>query len=135
MLKVRWIVLAAFALLTLVPAAAALNRPQTTEPTDVVDVRVNITDSKMTLSTRILERGVVGRFLIRNLGRRPHSFAFDVEQKPGAGLIGELSTEAIAPGKRKTLLVFLDYRGKYRYGSILPADQKKPRMFGEFQVV
>src|SRR3954468_24573134 len=73
---------------SLVPAAAVTAgpartaAPRTTEPVDWVDIRITITDTRIRLSRTSVERGVVGRFIVRNIGARVHDFTFGDPTSP-----------------------------------------------------
>ena len=62
-------VVALASLAALVPAAQG-----TTEPVEEVDVYVTLRDSGITLSRKDAVRGAVARFIVHNLGKKPHSF-------------------------------------------------------------
>jgi hypothetical protein len=106
-------------LAVLMSAAQGVARPTTTEPTEIVDVDVTLRDS---------------RFIVRNRGKKPHSFTVGHDKVVVLHKAG-LSTGIIRPGSRaRILLLFLDYRGKLQYRSIAPADLKNPRMKGYFTI-
>lgn len=110
-------------------AGAAHAQPQTTAPTSVRKIHVTITDSRITLSPHDVPRGVVGRFVITNVGTKPHNFTLE------AGTVATpLLTQTLAPHKQAVVPLFLDYRGKVRYLDRLAADREKPGMRGIFVV-
>lgn len=121
-------VVALASLAALVPAAQG-----TTEPVEEVDVYVTLRDTGITLSRKTAVRGAVARFIVHNLGRKPHSFVL------GHGNVTAvrtgLSTRVMQPRSRvKILLVFLDFRGALPYRSGVKADAKNPRMKGTFTI-
>ena len=129
-MKVRLLVVIALFALLLVPSAAGVMRPQTTEPTDVINIRVTITDSRMKLSRTVLERGVIIRFNVRNLGRKVHDFTFGDAGNVG----GFVTTGPLRHNQRKVVLVFVDIRGTWPYSSSVRADANKPGLKGRLTI-
>jgi hypothetical protein len=93
----------------LLPVVAALGfapgapaRPQTTEPSEVNDVKVLLTDRGLRLSRLKFERGNQARFLVRNTGTRPYRFK-----------AGFLSTKLLSHGGHEIMFVHLGTRGRY----------------------
>jgi hypothetical protein len=139
-LKSRIFAFAAVAALAVVPAAAPGAQPSTTEPTMEIPVQVTIRDTGITMTPKMGERGAVALFIVRNLGKKTHSFAVgegaggvamqaNIEYKKG------LATRPMKPGsKPQVLLIFLDYRGRLPYHSTVAADAKNPRMKGFFTI-
>ena len=129
-------VAAAVSAVALVPAAAGTAgptrsaAPRTTEPVDWVDIRVTITDSRIRLSTTNVERGVVGRFIVRNIGVRVHDFTFGDPSSPA----GHVTTGPLKRNGKKTLLAFLDYRGTFPYQSTVKADANRAGMKGKLTI-
>jgi hypothetical protein len=91
--------------LMLVPAGTA-----TTQPAVQVTIKVKVTDTAMTLSTRSARRGWGAHFVVQNLGHKPHVFE-----------IGGLKSKVIPPGGRATVSASLDERGKFPYKVVLNA--------------
>ena len=126
---IRIAAVAAFAsLAVLVPAAQG-----TTDPVEEVDVYVTLRDSGITLSRKEAVSGAVARFIVHNLGKKPHSFVL------GTGRVTAvrtgLSTRVMQPrSKVKILLVFLDFRGGLTYRSTVKADLRNPKMKGVFTI-
>jgi hypothetical protein len=121
-------------LAVLLPAAQGAARPVTTEPTEIIDVNVTLRDTGITVSPKSGERGTASRFLVRNVGKKPHTFTVGNDNDVVLHKAG-LSTGIIRPGSRlRVLLLFLDYRGKLTYRSIAPADRTNPRMRGYFTI-
>ena len=126
----------AVAAVSLVPAAAGTAgsartaAPRTTEPTEWVDIRITITDSRIRLSRTTVERGVVGRFIVRNIGVKTHDFTFGDPNSPG----GHVTTGPLKRNGKKTLLAFLDYRGSFPYQSTIKADQNRAGMKGKLTI-
>jgi len=129
-------VAAAVSAIALVPAAAGTAgsarsaAPRTTEPTEWVDIRITITDTRIRLSRTTVERGVVGRFIVRNIGARVHDFTFGDPTSPG----GHVTTGPLKRNGKKTLLAFLDYRGSFPYQSTIKADQNRAGMKGKLTI-
>lgn len=111
-MKHRILALAAVLVVALVPAATGLARTHTTEPGEIIKVRVTMTDTRMTVSDTTVERGQQVDFWVRNLGRRTHDFTF---QGVGAAALSNLglSTGPIKPRKTVVLQLYMDYRGKF----------------------
>jgi len=128
--KFRSLAVIAVAVASLVPAASGIAGPRTTEPTDIVDIRVTITDSRMRLSKTTIERGVIVRFIVRNLGTRMHDFTFGDPSSPG----GHVTSGPLKRNGRKTILAFLDYRGTFPYQSTVKADATKPGLKGRLTI-
>ena len=121
-------------LAVLLPAAQGAARPTTTEPTEIIDVNVTLRDTGITVSPKAGERGTASRFIVRNRGKKGHSFTVGHDKVVVLHKAG-LSTGIIRPGSRaRILLLFLDYRGKLQYRSIAPADKSNPRMKGFFTI-
>jgi hypothetical protein len=114
-------------------ATRAVAAPKTTEPDVYDDIDVTITDRKITLSDRAADRGNGVNLHVKNVGTKPHSFAF---VGPGAiGLSGAgLSTPVLQPGKTYVLQVYMDNRGALPYRSTVKADAGKIGMRGVFLV-
>jgi hypothetical protein len=118
----------------LLAAAQGAARPTTTEPTEIIDVNVTLRDTGITVSPNAGERGTASRFIVRNRGKKPHTFTVGHDKVVVLHKAG-LSTGIIRPGSRaRILLLFLDYRGKLQYRSIAPADKRNPRMKGFFTI-
>jgi len=129
-------VVIAVSAVALVPAAAGTAgpartaAPRTTEPVDWVDIRVTITDTRIRLSRTSVERGVVGRFIIRNIGARVHDFTFGDPTSPA----GHVTSGPLKRNGKKTLLAFLDYRGSFPYQSTVKADANRAGMKGKLTI-
>jgi hypothetical protein len=130
--KSRLFALSAISALTLVGVAQSFGRPQTTAPPPVTDVKVTITDSVIRMSPKRAFRGDYGRFILVNVGKRPHTFKFG-GAKRGAGVQTGFSA-ALKPGQQKILLLFLDYRGRIPYFGSLAADRALSGMRGVFTI-
>jgi hypothetical protein len=115
-----------------VSAGASTARPRTTEPPTVWDVHVTLTDSRIALGRRSAPRGDVARFIMRNVGTKPHSFTLGSTAR-GTGIQTGFS-HTLKPKQLKIVFLFLDYRGTLRYYSKFPADRSKPGMHGIFTV-
>jgi hypothetical protein len=128
------VVFATVSVLALVPVSvgAPSTRPQTTEPPEVWDVHVTLTDTRIALGRRSAPRGDVARFIMRNVGTKPHSFTLG-SLAHGTGIQTGFS-HTLKPKQLKIVFLFLDYRGQLRYYSKFPADRSKPAMHGVFTV-
>ena len=107
-------------------------RPQTTAPTAVVDITVTITDTRISISPKRAARGNYARFVLLNVGTKPHTFAFGTAKR-GTGVQTGF-TRPLKPKEQKTFLLFLDYRGQVAYYGSLAADRSKPGMRGVFTI-
>jgi hypothetical protein len=97
------------AALALVPLGSS-----TTAPSIYITVHVTLTDSKVIMSPKSAPRGSDARFLIRNVGTRPHAFTIG-ETIRGTGLQTGFS-RVFKPSKKTTILfLYLDYRGTIPY--------------------
>lgn len=132
-MKSRVLALAALASVTALVPAASASRPATTDPTEEIDVNVTLRDSGITLDRHSATRGAIARFIVHNLGKKPHSFALG--KRNVTAVKTGLSTRVMRPrSKVQILLIFLDYRGQLQYRSAVPADRANPRMRGVFTI-
>ena len=115
------------ALPALLVAGAAQARPLTTKPTLVLDVHVTLGDKKIVLSPKTAPRGVQARFIIRNTGTRKHNFTL-------SGTKPQSFSTTLGPHQKKTVRIFLDFRGRFGYHDALRADRAKPGMRGVFVI-
>ena len=131
----RFVALGVLAFLAvLLPAAQGAARPMTTEPTEITDHEVALRDSGITVTPKVGLRGTAGRFIVRNFGKKPHTFTVGNDKVVVLHKAG-LSTGLMRPGSRaRILLLFFDYRGKLAYRSIAPGDLRNPRMRGFFTI-
>jgi hypothetical protein len=130
--RLRLVALGVAAIAALLPAARTFATPGTTAPPPVVDVKITITDSRFVVSPKRARRGSLARFILVNLGRKPHAFALGHERRGTGSQTG--FTAAVPAGKQKINILFLDYRGKLSYSAALPADRAKPGMKGSFTI-
>jgi hypothetical protein len=136
--RIFFFALAAMAAVALVPAAPGTVRtqggaePRTTAPDLFVDIRVTITDTRISLDRHIAPRAAEARFVIRNTGTKTHVFAIGTA-KAGSGVQTGFS-RTVKPSRQKIVLFFLSYRGRLPYRSTTPADLAKPGMRGIFTV-
>ena len=131
-MKTRFLALAACAAVALVQGAQGLARPQTTAPPPVVDVKVTITDNAIRMTPKQAFRGDYARFILVNVGKKPHTFTFGAKKK-GTGVQTGF-TKPLRPNEQKILLLFLDYRGRVSYFGSLAADRSKAGMKGVFTI-
>jgi hypothetical protein len=132
--KLRLLTLAAVSAAALVPAAQTSARPQTTAPPPVVDIRVTISDAGINMSPKRAFRGVYARFILVNVGKKPHTFSLGAAAKHRGTGVQTGFTKPLKPGVQAILLLFLDYRGPVAYRGSLPADRAKPGMKGIFTI-
>ena len=132
-MKSRLFTLAAISAVALVPAAQSADQPQTTAPPPVSNIKVTITDTGVTISPKLAQRGSMGRFILVNRGKKPHTFVLGHERR-GTGVQTGFK-KALKPSEQSVLILFLDFRGAIPYHSPLPADKTKPRMQGIFRIV
>ena len=132
-MKSRLFALAAASAVALVPAAQSADHPQTTAPPPVSNIKITITDTGIKVSPKFAQRGSMGRFILVNTGKKPHTFVLGHERR-GTGVQTGFK-KALKPNQQSVLILFLDFRGAIPYHSPLPADKNKPRMQGIFRIV
>ena len=132
-MKSRLLALAAVSAVALVPAAQSADQPRTTAPPPVANIKVTITDAGIHMSPKLAQRGTMGRFILVNTGKRPHTFVLGHERR-GTGIQTGF-TKSLKPNQQSVLILFLDYRGPIPFRGVLPADRDKPRMKGIFRVI
>ena len=115
-----------------VPAAHGTTPPRTTAPPPVVSVKVTITDSRIAMHPKRGQRGAVARFILSNLGKKPHTFKLGHERHGTGSQTG--FTKTLRPAEQSIHVFFLDYRGKLPYVAPLPADRANPAMKGTFTI-
>jgi hypothetical protein len=131
--KLSLFALAAALAVAIAPAAqSSALRPATTAPPPVVTIKVMITDSKIGMTPKRAQRGVMARFILINRGVKPHTFKLGHERRGTGTQTG--FTKALKPSEQSILIYFLDFRGKLPYLSPLPADRAKPGMKGIFTI-
>jgi hypothetical protein len=98
-----------------------------------VNINVTMTDTKFMLSRHEGPAGSDARFILHNIGKKPHSFQLGTA-KIGTGSQSGFST-LVKPGQQKIMILYLDYRGaKVPYFGNLPGDRNKAGMKGEFKI-
>ena len=85
------------------------------------------------MSPKLAQRGSMGRFILVNPGKKPHTFVLGHERR-GTGVQTGFK-KSLKPSQQSVLILFLDFRGAIPYHSPLPADKTKPRMKGIFRIV
>jgi len=106
---------------------------RTTAPDSYVNINVTMTDTKFTLSRHEGPAGSDARFIIRDVGKKPHAFQLGTA-KSGTGFQSGFNT-TVKPGQQKVLILYLDYRGaRVPYFGSMPADRHKAGMKGIFKV-
>ena len=131
-MRSRLFALAAVSAVALVPAAESARQPQTTAPPPVSNIKVTITDAGVTLSPKRAQRGSMGRFILINKGKKPHTFVLGHERR-GTGVQTGFK-KSLQPSQQSVLILFLDFRGLIPYHAPLPADRNKPAMKGTFRI-
>ena len=124
--------MAPVAALALGVAQVALARTQTTAPNIYVNVTVILSDTKVTVSPTSAPRGSDARFLVRNIGTKPHLFTIG-SQRHGTGVQTGF-TRLMKPGGHGVFLVYLDYRSLMKYYSDVGDTSRKPTFKGTFAV-
>ena len=132
-MKSRLFALAAVSAVALVPAAQSADQPRTTAPPQVANIKITVTDAGIRISPKIAQRGSMGRFILVNVGKKPHTIVLGHERR-GTGVQTGFS-KSVKPGQQAVLLLFLDFRGLIPYRATLPADRSKPAMQGTFRIV
>jgi hypothetical protein len=97
-----------------------------------VNVKVTITDTRIGVTPKVAQRGDYARFILLNVGKKPHTFTLGGTQH-GTGVQTGFS-KLLKPKEQKILLLFLDYRGQIAYRGTLPADRSLPGMKGVFTI-
>jgi hypothetical protein len=128
----RIIAFAAAAVVALVPAATGVAQTRTTEPGEIIKIRVTLTDTRMVVRNQTVSRGQQVDFWVTNIGRRVHDFTFQGQGAAALSNLG-LSTGAIKPRKTVVLQLYMDYRGKFDLVS--KRDPKKPGLRKTFTVL
>jgi hypothetical protein len=131
--KSRLLALAVLSAAALVPVAQSARQPATTAPPQVANIKIVITDTGIRFSPKIAQRGSMGRFIVVNVGRKPHTIVLGTERR-GTGIQTGF-TKSVKPSQQAVLLLFLDFRGLIPYHAPLPADRTKPAMRGTFRIV
>ena len=105
------VVTSALVVAALVPAAQA--GPRTTAPGVLVEVRVTISDTGVTLTPKTAPRSSDARFSIRNIGTKAHVFTLgSAHTRPGSptGF-----SRAFPPNSHQSFVLLLLYRGTLPY--------------------
>ena len=130
-MKSRLFALAAVSAVALVPAAQSARQPQTTAPPPVSNIKVIITDSGITISPKLAQRGSMGRFILVNTGKKPHTFVLGHERR-GTGVQTGFK-KALKPSQQSVLILFLDFRGAIPYHSPSAGRQEQAAHAGDLQ--
>jgi hypothetical protein len=120
------------ALIGVVVAPSAGARPQTTAPNVFVNIHVTLTDTKVIMSPKTAPRGSDARFIVSNVGTKPHSFTLG-SSKLGADLQSGF-TRTVTPKHHEILLLYLNTRGALAYYGGTTASKALPAMKGVFLV-
>ena len=121
---------AAVLAVALVPAAGASHA--TTAPNLFINVHVTLTDSKVIIRPKTAPRGADARFIVRNIGKKPHTFTVGAIEH-GVGKQTGFS-RSFKPGEHAILIFFLNQRGPIPYYSGTSVGRAKPSMRGTFLV-
>jgi hypothetical protein len=138
-MKSRGFPLTAALAVAFVPAAhgtvrtPASGNPQTTEPIEFVSIDVKITDARIVLRPSSAPRGHFGRFVVRNVGNKIHSFTLGNQTTRGTGAQRGF-TLTVKPHRQKILLLYLDYRGKLPYHANVRTGLNKSGANGIFTI-
>jgi hypothetical protein len=132
-LRSGYVALAAALAVALVPAAQSAVEPRTTAPPPVANIKITITDTGISMSPKRAQRGTMGRFILVNTGKKPHTFVLGHERRGTGTQTG--FTKSLKPHQQSVLILFLDYRGVLPYRATLPADRSKPAMQGTFRII
>ena len=124
--------LAAASVTALVVAAPGFARPQTTNTPQMLMVKVTITDNTITMKPAIAQRGSNALFILSNHGTKPHTLILGDAERGLGKKIGFTTT--LGPDEQRTIVMFLDYRGKLAYSSGEKADARKSGMKGTFKI-
>jgi hypothetical protein len=87
-----------------VAAAAVPSAGATTRPINVINVRVDVTDSTLTMTHYRARRGYGVHFIVTNRGKLPHRVD-----------IGGLVTPLLRPGRRAKVSASLEERGRFPF--------------------
>ncbi len=131
-MKARLLAPAVVSAVALVPAAQSSAGPLTTNPPPVITIKIFITDTAIRMSPKRGQRGVMARFILVNLGKKPHTFSMGHEKR-GQGVQTGFNAP-LKPNQQSIHIYFLDYRGKLPYFGSLPGDRSKPAMKGVFTI-
>ena len=101
-------------------------------PSTSANTPPTITDNAIRVTPRRAFRGDYVRFILVNVGKKPHTFSFGAKKK-GAGVQTGF-TKPLRPNEQKILILFLDYRGRVTYYGSLAADRLKAGMKGIFTI-
>ena len=132
-MKSRLFAIAVCSAVALVPAAQSSARPRTTAPPEVVTIKITISDTRIGMHPKVAPRGDIGRFILLNVGKKPHTFALGHERRGTGSQTG--FTRSLKPSEQIILILFLDYRGALPYLGTLPEDRNKPGMKGTFKII
>jgi hypothetical protein len=114
MVKRLHLVLALLLSLAAVAAVSAQSAAATTRPINILNVRVTVTDSALTMSHYRAHRGWGAHFIVTNRGRLPHRVD-----------IGGLLTPVLAPGRRAKVSASLEERGRFPFKVTLNSAGRK----------
>ena len=127
------ILVAAFAATAQAQLSTGHRLARTTAPDSYVNIHVTMTDTKFTLSRHSGPAGSDARFILRDVGKKPHAFQLG-KAKAGIGVQTGFNA-TVKPGQQKILILYLDYRGAVvPYFGSMPADRNKPGMKGTFKI-
>jgi hypothetical protein len=104
------VVAAAVIAAVLAPFSGATAR--TTSPAVLVNVHVTITDKGVIMKPKTAPRGSDARFVIQNIGKKPHSFTLGTVRKAG---LPTGFTRIFGPKSHAIFVLYLEYRGPLQY--------------------
>ena len=110
--------------------SSGFGHPQTTNPGTYETVKVTLTDVSMTVRPNVAARGVTAVFVITNRGKKTRTWVLGDTTRGAGKTIGFART--VRPDQQKTVVLFLDYRGRLPYVSLGAA--KTAALKGSFRI-
>ncbi len=129
-MRTRNLAVAATALSLLV-AAPAFARQDTTNAPPILTIKVTITNHSITVKPNSAARGTNSIFVLTNRGTKRQTWLLGDTTRGAGKKIGFASI--LAPNQQKTVVMFLDYRGPLPY-SIAPSPGAKATAHGTFTI-
>jgi hypothetical protein len=96
-------------------AAPGFARPQTTNSPAILQIKVTITDSSVTVRPNAAPRGTNAIFILTNRGKTTKKWVLGNATRGAGKKIGFASV--LAPDQQKSIVMFLDYRGPLPYSA------------------
>jgi hypothetical protein len=117
---------------TLLVAAPALARPQTTNAPQMLTIKVILTDTGVTMRPNVVARGSTAVFVVSNRGTKPQTMLLGDVKRGDGKKIGFSSK--LGPNEQKTFVMFLDYRGLLPFASTGAHGGSKLTVRGTFRI-